>query len=116
MITAVVHNKLLLASGKAALKSLHELNRQKMMDDSEYVPFVKAAINGIGAHASSLALNEREIASLKESLKAYARARYLELWLENGEEGEDKETASAEGMEYFDYVYKHNKHPEWERY
>ena len=110
------HIKLLLASGKAVLKSLHELNRQKMMDDTEYVPFVKAAINGIGGHASTLTLNEREIASLKESLMSYARARYLELCLENGEEGEDKETANAEGMEYFNYVYKHDKHPEWDRF
>ncbi len=82
-----------------------------MMDDTEYVPFIKAAINGIEAHAISLHMDSQNIVDLKDELKAYSRALYVESWLENGEEGEDKEIAKVEGMEYFNYVYRHDEHP-----
>jgi hypothetical protein len=39
------------------------------------------------------------------------REVYLEVWLRNGEEDEDKDVAKQEGIDWFDFVYVNEKYP-----
>ncbi len=81
------------------------------MDDAEYIPVIKTVIEGVSKGMIGSTPTEQE--TIKRKLYEYSRGLYLEVWLSDGEEGEDIEKAKADGEATFDYIYKNEKHPRW---
>ena len=102
---------LLYSTGKNVLSSLQEFNLKKGLDDTEYLPVVKATINGIKTQAVQLDLPIEKIDKLIKDMIDYSKMLYVEIWVSNGEIGENKEQAAKDGEYYFDYVYEHENHP-----
>ena len=49
---------------------------------------------------------------MKKTLKQYAKDLYVKAWIKNRLEEETVDEAREIGEEYFEYIYKHGKHPE----
>ena len=107
--------KLLCSTGKMILSSLHAFNVKKGLDDTEYLPVVKAAINGIKTQAVLLELPREEINKIVKEMIEHSKNSYIDFWLSNDyvyeyEYGyEDEELASQEGVYYFDHIYENEK-------
>jgi hypothetical protein len=106
---------LLCSTGKLILSSLHTFNVKKGLDDTEYLPVVKAAISGIKTQAVLLELPSDEINNIVREMIEHCKISYIEFWLSNedkiGDGDGDKELASQEGVYYFDHIYEHEKLP-----
>ena len=92
------------------IDGLHERSEADHMDDAEYIPMIKTVIESVlrGFEKADVKVAHEQI---REKLYLYARSQYLEVWLRNGEEDEDKDVAKQEGIDWFDFVYVNEKYP-----
>jgi hypothetical protein len=104
-------SELFVSTGKSIVRKMHERNEKYSQDDEEYIPALKIVITGIIEVASKHNIEDGVICEIAESIKDYGRQLYLEVWLANGEEGENVEQATEDGIVYFNYIYEHEKHP-----
>ncbi len=90
---------------------LHERYDKLNMDDADYIPLIKSVIIGAVDFAEELELSKVQQKKIKENIYSYARGLYLEGWLNNIEEDEDRDVVRKEGMDLYDYIYKNEKYP-----
>ena len=98
--------------GKSIIKTLHFHSDRVSLDDAEYIPIIKKIINAIANQLNSSDFSKNEISEIKKTLKQYARDLYAKAWIKNKLEEETVDEAREIGKEYFDYVYRHGRHPE----
>jgi hypothetical protein len=79
----------------------------------EFIPFVKAVIQGITDRLIAARCAEDELEDMRRSLKQYCRELYVKEWVKNKNEGETPTAAREKGEKYFEYLFKHEEHPLW---
>lgn len=106
---------LLCNAGKSVLSSLHSSSIKYGLDDTEYLPAVKAAICGIKSQAILLNLPRGTINYIIKEMIEHSKVSYLDFWLSNKKTTDDsddqRKIASEEGVYYFDYIYENEKLP-----
>ena len=104
------------STGKAVLSDLYRHYNKVGLDDAEYIPVIRVIIEGITKAMTEAGMNKKEAKAVEKTLQGFNRDLYLNGWLRNAKEelGEsefDMEEESEEGTFYFDYIYKHGRHP-----
>ena len=100
------------AVGRSIIKKLHYHSDKVSLDDSEYIPIVTKIITGIAGQLNNSQFSKKEVVTMKKTLKQYAKDLYVKAWIKNRLEEETVDEAREIGEEYFEYIYKHGKHPE----
>ena len=102
--------------GKSVLSNLYRHYNKFKLDDAEYIPVIRAIIEGIAKAMTEAGLDKKESAAVEKTLKKFNLDLYLKGWLKNareelGKSEFDREEETEEGTYYFDYIYKHGEHP-----
>lgn len=95
----------------AIITRLHERYENKTMDDADYIPLIKSVISGAIDFAEKSELSKEQQKRIKEETLNYARGIYIEGWLKSGDEAQDREQATQEGLDWYNYIYKNEKYP-----
>jgi len=98
-------------TGKAILKRMHRHYTDGSLDDTEFLPFVKAVIQGIADRLTAARCAGGQIEDMRRALKQYCKEQYVKGWVKNREEGETTEEAKKKGEKYFEYLFRHGRHP-----
>lgn len=113
-----VMNELLFAEMlcKSILKRIYEHYRRESLDDMEYIPIVKGVLNGLSDRLLKAGYSKSKVAHVLQRLKDYCKALYVSGWLKNWKEDrdegdEDMDKARTEGENYFEHLYKYDRHP-----
>jgi hypothetical protein len=90
---------------------LFERYDKRKFDDVEFIPIIKYVIQGALDTAEENEFPGSQIDVLHESLLQYAQQLYIQCWLMQAEEGEDKELEAVDGSNWFQYIYEHEEYP-----
>ena len=91
---------------------LHERFDVKGIDDLDFIPMIKSAIQGAIDSAEENDLSESEINRLTNDLVIYAKSLYIHSCLVNNEVDSGDHEFIAESEEWFEHIYEHEKYPE----
>ena len=100
--------------GKSILQDYYDYYREQVLDEAEYISVVKIIINGAVKPVPSSDLSDADSRHIKDTLKEFNRDLYVDAWLEQAEESEnkiDREAETESAKYYFDYIYEHGEHP-----
>jgi hypothetical protein len=102
--------------GKAVSSNFFRFYNKMELDDAEYIPVVRVIIEGIAKALTAAGADKKDVKAAEETLKKFNRDLYLEGWLKNareklGKSEFDMEDETVNGTYYFDYIYKHRRHP-----
>jgi hypothetical protein len=102
--------------GKSVLSNLYRHYNKFELDDAEYIPVIRAIIEGIAKAMTEAGVDKKDIKVVEKTLQKFNLDLYLKGWLKNAKEelGKsefDKEEETEAGTYYFDYIYKHGEHP-----
>jgi hypothetical protein len=102
-------------TGRAILKRMHQHYISESLDDTEFIPFVKAVLQGVADRMTAARRTDGQIEDMRLALKEYCKELYVDEWVKNREEGEAIDAAREEGENHFEYLFKHGKHPSRQR-
>jgi hypothetical protein len=92
----------------------HKYYAKNKTDDTEMVYELKFILEGVKRYLIDKNAPKKEIKAIIDRLKDYTKEKYMKLYIANIDDEEgltDKEKAD-EASYYFDYVFKHGRHPE----
>jgi hypothetical protein len=98
-------NDILLKAGKTIIRSFFKRTEEETMDDAELLPLIKDVINGISAQSS-------EVKTVRETLYMFAQNKFTDLCEKIQIDYDDTEDSLQENIEYFEYVYENEEHPD----
>lgn len=101
--------------GRAILTRMHQHYISDSLDDTEFIPFVKAVIQGAADRMTAARYAEGQIEDMRIALKEYSKELYVKEWIKNREDGEAVDAARDQGGRHFEDLFKHGKHPSRQR-
>ncbi len=101
-------------TGAAILVRMHEHYRRGLLDDTEFIPFAKAVMQGVADQLAADGIPKGKIEAVGSALKEFCKQLYVKGWVKNREEDETIAEAEKKGAKYFEYLFKHGKHPPWQ--
>ena len=105
------HIEIIANTSKSILTEFHSLFERDGLDDIEYVQQINTIIQGTTNELTKQGLGKEETNNIQSDLQLLSRQLYIKTWLSNGEPGEDKLTATNEGINYFNFVFENEEHP-----
>ena len=91
---------------------VHERYEKIRMDDAEYIPIIKAIIQGAIESGEENELSELQINKINSTLVTYAKGLYIQGCLIHSDEDSNNDNYIVESGEWFKYIYEHGKYPE----
>ncbi len=107
-----MHESILLA--RYILDEHHKYYRKEKIDDTEMMKELKFILEGIRNYLIEKKTPKKENKPMLDGLREYAKEKYMKLYIGNIDDDEgltDKEKVE-EASCYFDYLFKHGRHPE----
>jgi len=92
----------------------HKYYAKEKIDDTEMMYELKFILEGVKRYLIEKNAPKKEIKSMFDELKDYAKEKYMKVYISNIDDDgglSDKEKVE-EASYYFDYVFKHGRHPE----
>jgi hypothetical protein len=92
----------------------HKYYTKNGIDDAEMAHELKFILEGVKNYLIEKKAPKKEIKAMLDGLKEYAKDKYMKLYIGNIDDDEgltDKEKVE-EASCYFDYLFKHGRHPE----
>lgn len=100
--------------GKAILRDYFKYYAKHSLDDTEYIPVVKTIVNSIEKTMKADGIDDTDIKNVREELIEFNKSLYVKRWLKQAKEDEDSpdlESETEAAQYYFEYIFKHEKHP-----
>ncbi len=98
-------------TGRSILERMHQHYIKASLDDTEFIPLVKAVIEGVEDQLAAVRCSKDKRDDIRGTLKQYCKELYVAGWVKNREEGESAAEARERGAKYFDYPFKYGRHP-----
>ncbi|MEW6420011.1 MAG: hypothetical protein AB1480_18165 [Nitrospirota bacterium] len=92
----------------------HKYYTKNAIDDTEMAQELKFILEGLKNYLIEKNATKKEIKEMLDGLKEYAKEKYMKVYMSNIDDEEgltDKEKAD-EASYYFEYLFKHGRHPE----
>jgi hypothetical protein len=92
----------------------HKYYTKNAIDDTETAQELKFILEGLKNYLIEKNAPKKEMKAMLDGLKEYAKEKYMKVYMSNidDEEGLSDKEKAEEASCYFDYVFKHGRHPE----
>ena len=91
--------------GKSIIEKEHSFFLLNSIDDTEHLPRIRQIVESVETGLVELGLGTPHAKKLSNDLREYAKSLFMESWMTDLEETEDKEEIWLEGSDEFDGLY-----------